>query len=90
VRRLLCRVGEKSVYIESGSPWENGHCESFNGELRNELLDAEIFYTLREAPVCIEQWRQHYNRIRPHRALGYRPPVPELQGYAQRQALALN
>jgi putative transposase len=54
------------------------YCESFNGKLRNELLDGEIFYTLREAQVLIEQWRQHYNRIRPHSALGYRPPAPTL------------
>jgi putative transposase len=97
LRRWFGRLGVKSVYIEPGSPWENGYCESFNGKLRNELLDGEIFYTLREAQVLIEQWRQHYNRIRPHSALGYRPPAPEvrglapeLQGQAQRQALALN
>ncbi len=57
--------------------WENGYCESFNGKLRNELLNGEIFYTLREAQVVIEDWRQHYNRVRPHSALGYRLPAPE-------------
>ncbi len=61
-----------------GSPWENGYCESFNGKLRDELLNGEIFYTLREAQVLIEQWRVHYNTIRPHSALGYRPPAPEI------------
>ena len=70
-------MGTKTAYIMPGSPWENGYCERFNGKLRNELLDGEIFYTLREAQVIIEQWRWHYNRIRPHSALGYRPPAPE-------------
>jgi putative transposase len=77
LRNWLGRVGTKTVYIMPGSPWENGYCESFNGKLRNELLDGEIFYTLREAQVVIEQWRWHYNRIMPHSALGYRPPAPE-------------
>ena len=77
LRNWLTRVGTKTAYILPGSPWENGYCESFNGKLRNELLDGEIFYTLREAQVIIEQWRWHYNRIRPHSALGYRPPAPE-------------
>jgi transposase InsO family protein len=58
--------------------WKNGYCESFNGKLRDELLNGEIFYTLREAQVLIEQWRVHYNTIRPHSALGYRPPAPEI------------
>ena len=77
LRNWLARVGTKTAYIMLGSPWENGYCERFNGKLRNELLDGEIFYTLREAQVIIEQWRWHYNRIRPHSALGYRPPAPE-------------
>ena len=77
LRNWLTRVGTKTAYILPGSPWENGYCESFNGKLRNELLDGEIFYTLREAQVIIEQWRWHYNRIRPHSAVGYRPPAPE-------------
>jgi putative transposase len=77
LRKWLGRVGAKSIYITPGSPWENGYCESFNGRLRNELLNGEIFYTLREAQVLIEQWRQHDNRVRPHSALGYRPPAPE-------------
>ena len=65
------------MYIEPGSPWENGYCESFNGKLRDECLNREIFYTLREAQVLIEQWRTFYNTQRPHSALGYRPPAPE-------------
>jgi len=77
LRGWLGRVGTTTLYITQGSPWENGYCESFNGKLRNELLNGEIFYTLREVQVVIEQWRQHYNRIRPHSALGYRPPAPE-------------
>ena len=71
------RVGVKTLYIEPGSPWENGYNESFNGKLRDELLNGEIFYTLKEAKVLIEQWRNHYNTIRPHSALGYRPPAPQ-------------
>ena len=77
VREWLARVGVKTLYIAPGSPWENGYCESFNGKLRDELLNGELFYTLREAQVLIEQWRVHYNTIRPHSSLGYRPPAPE-------------
>ena len=77
VRSWLAKVGVKTLYIEPGSPWENGYVESFNGELRDELLDREIFYTLFEARVLTERWREHYNRIRPHSSLGYRPPAPE-------------
>src|SRR5215208_7161527 len=68
----------KTAYIERGSPWENGYGESFNARLRDELLNGEIFYTLREAKVVIESWRQHSNSVRPHASLGYRPPAPEL------------
>ena len=78
LRQWLARLGTKAVYIAPGSPWENGYCESFNGKLRDELLNEEIFYTLREAQVIIEQWRVHYNTIRPHSALGYQPPAPEI------------
>ena len=67
----------KTLFIEPGSPWENGYIESFNGKLRDELLEREAFDTLLEAKVLIERWRQHYNTIRPHSALGYRPPAPE-------------
>ena len=66
-------TGNQSLYIEPGSPWENGYCESFNGKLREECLNGEIFYSLKEARIVIEQWRQQYNRVRPHAALGYRP-----------------
>ena len=76
VRAWLGRVGAKTLYIEPGSPWENGYVESFNGKLRDELLDREIFYTLREAQVLTGEYKQTYNRIRPHSSLGYRPPAP--------------
>ena len=66
-----------TLFIEPGSPWENGYNESFNGKLRDELLNAEIFYTLKEAKVLIERWRTYYNTVRPHSSLGYRPPAPE-------------
>ena len=76
LRQWLKGLGSKSLYIEPGSPWENGYCESFNGKLRDELLNGEIFYTLKEAQAVIEKWRVHYNTRRPHSALGYRPPAP--------------
>jgi putative transposase len=78
VRNWIAAVGAKTAYIEKGSPWENGYIESFNGKLRDELLNGEIFYSLREAQIVIEQWRQHYNTRRPHSSLGYRPPAPEV------------
>lgn len=77
MRDWIDAVGAKTAFIEPGSPWENGHCESFNARLRDELLNGEIFYSLREAQIIIEQWRRHYNRGRPHSALGYRPPAPK-------------
>jgi len=77
VRDWIGAVGAKTAYIEPGSPWENGYIESFNARMRNELLDGEIFYTLAEARIIIEQWRQHYIKVRPHSALNYRPPSPE-------------
>ena len=77
VRDWLGRIGVKTLYIEPGSPWENGYCESLNSKLRDELLNGEIFTTMREAQVLIENWRRHYNAIRPHSSLGYRPPAPE-------------
>jgi transposase InsO family protein len=77
VRRWLSRLNVKTLFIEPGSPWENGYVESFNGKLRDELLNGEIFYTLTEAKVLIEMWRRHYNQVRPHSSLGYRPPAPE-------------
>ena len=77
VRKWLNRLGVKTLFIEKGSPWENGYIESFNGKMRDELLDREIFTTLEEARVLIEGWRKDYNQVRPHSSLGYRPPAPE-------------
>jgi transposase InsO family protein len=80
VKGWIAGVGARTAYIERGSPWENGYVESFNARLRDELLDGEVFNTLAEARVLIEAWRQHYNAVRPHSALGYRPPAPEVIG----------
>ena len=77
VRGWLERVGVKTLFIQPGSPWENGYNESFNGKLRDELLNREIFYSLKEAQILTERWRREYNTIRPHSSLGYRPPTPE-------------
>ncbi len=77
VRDWLGRLGVGALFIEPGSPWENGYCESFNGKLRDELLDREVFDTVLEARVLIEWWRREYNGVRPHSSLGYRPPAPE-------------
>ena len=71
-------VGARTAYIERGSPWENGFIESFNARLRDELLNGEIFYTLREAQIVIESWRRHYNAVRPHASIGYQAPAPEV------------
>jgi transposase InsO family protein len=76
VREWLARIGVKTLFIEPGSPWENGYVESFNGRLRDELLDREVFDTLLEAQVLVERWRWHYNNVRPHSSLGYRAPAP--------------
>ena len=76
LRQWLAGLGTRPLYIEPGSPWESGYCESFNGKLRDECLNLEIFYSLKEARIVIEQWRRHYNTVRPHSALGYRPPAP--------------
>lgn len=78
VKGWIGAVGAQTAYIERGSPWENGYVESFNGRLRDELLNGEIFTTLREAQIVIEEWRRHYNRVRPHSSLGYKPPAPEV------------
>jgi|TARA_Y100000031_G_scaffold123739_1_gene139204 transposase InsO family protein len=83
VRDWLSRVGVKTLFIEPGSPWENGYIESFNGKLRYELLNCEIFETMHEAKVLIEDWRLEYNTFRPHSSLGYRPPAPEVIRPAQ-------
>ena len=77
VRGWLERIGVKTAFIEPGSPWENGYNESFNGKLRDELLNGEIFYNIKEAKFLIERWRKEYNTVRPHSILGYRPPAPE-------------
>jgi putative transposase len=78
VRCWIAAVGEQTAYIEPGSPCENGYCESFNAKLRDELLDGEIFYSREEAQTVIESWRRYYNAFRPHSALGYCPPAPEV------------
>jgi putative transposase len=77
VREWLGRIGVKTLFIAPGSPWENGYVESFNGKLRDELLNREIFYTITEAQVLVRRWRRQYNQVRPHSSLGYRPPAPE-------------
>ena len=82
LRGWFKRLEISPLFITPGSPWENGYIESFNGRLRDEFLNGEIFYTLREAQVLIEKWRKDYNTIRPHSSLGYKPPVPEAFGFA--------
>jgi putative transposase len=77
VRAWLERLRVQTLFIEPGSPWENGYVESFNGKFRDELLNRELFYTLTEAQVLVERWRRNYNWVRPHSALGYRPPAPQ-------------
>ena len=77
LRKWLEKVGTKRLYIEPGSPWENGYCESFNGKMRDEFLNGEIFYSLKEAQILTERWRVEYNTERPHSALGYRAPAPQ-------------
>ena len=78
VQDWIRAVGSKTAYITPGSPWENGFFESFNARLRDELLDGEIFYSLKEVRVVVESWRRHYNTKRPHGSLGYKPPAPEV------------
>ena len=78
VQEWIAALGARTAYIAPGSPWESGYVESFNARLRDELLNGEILYTLREAQVVIESWRRHYNRVRPHASLGYRSPAPEV------------
>ena len=78
VQAWIGAVGAKTAYIERGSPWENGYVESFNARLRDELLNGEIFYSLRKAEIILESWRRHCNTVRPHASLGYRPPAPEV------------
>ncbi len=76
VRKFLSRLSVRPLFIETDSPWENGYIESFNGKMRDELLDREIFYSLKEAQVLTEMWRNHYNMVRPHNSLRYKPPAP--------------
>ena len=103
VRGWLANLGVTTLFVEPGSPWENGYVESFNGKLRDELLNGELFYSLKEAQILIEHWRREYNHLRPHSSLGGRPPAPEtiawpelsLREYApptltRRRALALS
>jgi putative transposase len=78
VQDWIAAVGASTAYIVRGSPWENGFIESFNARLRDELLDGEIFYSLREAQIIIESWRRHYNAVRPHASIGYQAPAPEV------------
>jgi transposase InsO family protein len=77
LRHWLNALQVAPLSIEPGSPWENGYGESFNGKMREQLLNGELFYTLKEAQIIIERWRMHYNTVRPHRSLGGQPPVPE-------------
>ena len=74
LRKWLANTGAKTLYIEPGSSWENGYCESFNSELSDEFLNGEIFYSMKELRVLAERWPVHYNPVRPHSSLGYRPP----------------
>jgi putative transposase len=78
IRDWLPRVGVQTLFIQPGSPWENGYNESFNGKLRDELLNGEIFYSLKELQILTESWRREYNNFRPHSSLGYRPPAPQV------------
>jgi transposase InsO family protein len=89
VRAWLAWLEVRPLFIEPGSPWEHGYSESFNGTLRDDLLDRELFYTLREAQVLTEGWRQHYNTVRPHSALGYRPPAPAAVAFSALTPLPL-
>jgi len=77
IRRSSSRGGVQTLYIEPGSPWENGYIESFNGKFRDDLLNGEIFYTLKEVKALTEKWRMEYNTFRPHSSLNYSPPAPE-------------
>ncbi len=90
MRRWLAALDVETLFIEPGSPWENGYVESFNGKLRDELLDREIFYTVTEAKILIERWRREYNTVRPHSALGYRPPAPEAMSPAPLSGLIMS
>ena len=90
MRRWHAARNVETLCIEPGSPWENGYVESFNGQLRDELLNREIFYTLTEAKILLERWRREDNTVRPHRALGYRPPAPAAISPASRNELIMS
>jgi hypothetical protein len=77
LRKWLAGTGAKTAYIEPGSPWVNGYCESFNSKLRDEFLNGEILYSMKELRILAERWRVHFNTVRPHSSLGYRQPAPE-------------
>lgn len=83
IREWIGKLGAQPLFIEPGSSWENGYNESFNGKFRREFLSRETFYTLEEAPVLAEKWRWHYNHVRPHMSLGYRPPAPPAHSIGQ-------
>jgi putative transposase len=89
VREWLGKVGVKTLFIEPGSPWENGYVESFNGKMRDELLNREVFTTLMEVKVLVERWRREYNQVRPHSSLNYLPPAPETIMPPERESLTL-
>ena len=76
VHKFLSKMSVKPLFIQPGSPWENGYIEPYNGKMRDKLLDREIFYSIKEAQILIEMWRNHYNKVRPHSSLGYRLPAP--------------
>jgi putative transposase len=86
LRQWLAKNRRKDVVYRTGSLWENGYCESFNSKLRNEFLNGEIFYSMKEMRVLAERWRVHYNTVRPHSSLGYRPPAPGVAGIRQNGA----
>ena len=87
LRKWLSGLGTRPLYIEPGSPWENGYCESFNSKLRDELLNGEIFYSLKRAQIMVERWRIHYNTLRPHSSRSGVPaqPIAKLESYTWRQ-----
>ena len=90
LKEWFFKLEVQPLYIEPGNPWENGYIESFNGKMRYELLNGEIFFSLLEAQVIIERWRQHYNTKRPHSSLGYKPPAPQVFKPNFRDALVSN
>lgn len=88
MREWITAVGARTAFIEPGSPWENGFCENFNSKLRDELLNGERFYSLVKARIVIKSWRQHYNTLRPHSSLGYKPPAPHVVLWPEAPAIS--